>query len=218
MCGRFSLAADGAFLKRFFRVYNEISFEPRYNIAPEQNIPVISINQQKRELNFMRWGLVPQWTKSVFTTKKMINARAETIEFKPAFREAFYHRRCLIPADGFFEWKRKKDEKIPVRIVLPGKDIFAFAGVWDCWTSPQGNNILSCCIITTEANDFMREIHGRMPVILACEEEQDVWLRSNSVKNLKGLLRPYRGEMYAYQVSRSVNSPQNDGPDLIKEV
>ena len=144
----------------------EFNHSPRYNIAPSQSIPVIfNDSNDKRVISLMRWGLIPRWAKEQSIGYKLINARSETIEQKPFFRDSFLQRRCLIPADGFYEWKKQNGKKQPMRIILHNKGIFAFSGVWDYWNSAEGT-IHSCSIITTTANDYIKDIHDRMPVIV----------------------------------------------------
>lgn len=219
MCGRYTLTIDAESLAEHFHLTTIKAYYPRYNIAPGQKVPVIGLNNSgKRGLAFMRWGLIPRWAKEQSVGYKMINARAETVEKKPAFKDSFFHRRCLIPADGFYEWKNANGKKIPYRFILPDKSVFTFAGIWSSWTSPEGNKVLTCCIITTSANEYIKDIHDRMPVILADEEYQEAWLSSNRISELKSLLQPYSGNIYAYQVSKQVNSPHKDNPDCIKVI
>lgn len=220
MCGRFTLTADLEDLRRMFLFAQQadLTYKRRYNIAPGQEILVVTEESGQRYLSAMRWGLIPAWARDQRTGYKMINARAETVHQKPSFRQAFRERRCLIPADGFYEWKGVGQEKIPFRIILPDKPVFAFAGLWEEWRSPEGKIITSCCIITTEANAFMADIHHRMPVILAEAGEQASWLTSrgpNAGDALRELLQPYRGPLEAYRVSKAVNSPRVDGPECI---
>ncbi|MGB9825065.1 MAG: SOS response-associated peptidase, partial [Desulfofundulus sp.] len=147
----------------------------------------------------------------------LINARVETVMTKPSFRDSFrYRRRCLVPADGFYEWKREGKKSTPYRIVLPGKEVFAFAGLWDRWDSPEGS-VFSFAIITTGASESMKEIHDRMPVILSDEQGYVEWLEAGDLRTLKKILRPYEGKLHVYPVSRLVNSPKNDMPELILE-
>ncbi|TYO95356.1 putative SOS response-associated peptidase YedK [Desulfallas thermosapovorans DSM 6562] len=220
MCGRFTLSVELSTILRVFQVqYKKESFiySKRYNIAPGQNVPVITGPVDHRVISLMRWGLVPHWAKEVSTGNKLINARAETIDQKPAFKSSFIKRRCLVPADGFYEWKKQAGGKTPVRIILPDKEVFAFAGIWAQWQSPEGNITRSCAIITTGPNDFMRSIHNRMPVVLSGESACQIWLESNDVVELKELLQPYGGLMMAYQVSSMVNSPEHDHPKLLEK-
>jgi putative SOS response-associated peptidase YedK len=165
----------------------------------------------------MRWGLIPSWAKDPSIGNRMINARAETIAEKPAFRAALKKRRCLIPADGFFEWQKLGNVKQPVRIVLKSRQPFGFAGLWEQWVAPDGEGILSCTIITTEANELLKPIHDRMPVILM-QDVEAVWLdpKIQETEKLLPLLRQYPPEqMEFYPVSREVNSPAHDTPDCI---
>lgn len=221
MCGRFTLSVELSTILRVFQVhYKKESFiySKRYNIAPGQGIPVITGTGGHRVISLMRWGLIPHWAKEASTGNKLINARAETIDQKPAFRSSFFKRRCLVPADGFYEWKKQDSGKTPMRITLPDKEVFAFAGIWAQWQSPEGNIVRSCSIITTEPNDFMRSIHNRMPVVLSGESAYQTWLESSDAGELKKLLQPYCGLMMANQVSSLVNSPKHDHPKLLDEI
>jgi putative SOS response-associated peptidase YedK len=192
---------------------------PRYNIAPTQSVIVVG-DDGERYLKQMRWGLIPSWAKDESIGNRMINARAETIAEKPAFRAALKKRRCLIPADGFYEWKKGETSKAPKQpfcIRLKSKEPFGFAGLWEHWTSPDGEEVLSCTIITTEVNELLKEVHHRMPVILPREAEA-VWLdpKIQDTDKLLPLLKPYPSdEMEFYPVDRIVNSPANDTPDCI---
>ncbi len=220
MCGRFTLAVELSTIIRIFQAqYNDVSFaySRRYNIAPSQNILVITQTEGIRQISTMSWGLIPPWSKDASIANKLINARAETIDQKPSFKLSFLHSKCLIPADGFYEWKKKAGKKIPVRITLPNQEVFAFAGIWAKWQSPQGQNIYSCSIITSESNDQMRNIHNRMPVILFGESSYHAWLKSDKNAVLKDLMQPYSSPMVVYPVSSQVNSPKNDFPTLIEE-
>ncbi len=220
MCGRFTLAVELSTIIRIFQAqYNDVSFDysRRYNIAPSQNVMVVTQTEGARQISPMSWGLIPHWSKDTSIANKLINARAETIDQKPSYKLSFLHRRCLIPADGFYEWKKKAGGKIPMRITLLNQEVFAFAGIWDKWQSPQGRDIYSCSIITSESNDQMRNIHNRMPVILSGESTYHAWLTSKKTTMLKDLMQPYGGPMIVYPVTGQVNSPQNDFPALIEE-
>ena len=189
---------------------------PRYNIAPTQSVIVVN-DTGERQLVPMRWGLIPSWAKDESIGNRLINARAETLAEKPAFRAALKKRRCLIPADGFYEWQKQGKLKQPVRIVLKSREPFAFAGLWEHWTSPAGEEVLSCTIVTTEANGLLKEVHDRMPVILTPESEA-IWLDTqiDDLTKLLALLKPYPSDlMEHYPVSRAVNSPANDTQDCI---
>jgi putative SOS response-associated peptidase YedK len=194
---------------------------PRYNIAPTQPVAVIP-NNAKDKLDYFVWGLIPSWAKDPSIGSRMINARADTLAQKPSFRTAYRRRRCLIPATGFYEWKQDpgSKSKTPMYISLASGKPFAFAGLWEFWQSPDGSQVLSCSIITTEPNEMIASIHNRMPVILP-SETYSLWLDPNDRRpdELDGLLRSYPAqEMAAYPVSRQVNSPQNDAPELILPV
>lgn len=218
MCGRFTLAVELSTMIKVFKLrFKSESFvySKRYNIAPSQNIPVITGKEDQRKISLLRWGLIPHWAKDASIGNRLINARAETIDQKPAFKHSFLQRRCLIPADGFYEWKKQAGRKIPMRITLPDKDVFAFAGIWTRWRAPDGRDVYSCSIITTEPNDFMRDIHNRMPVILAGENDYQTWLESDDVSRLKEMLQPYSNQMTAQKVSSLVNSPKHDHPGLL---
>jgi putative SOS response-associated peptidase YedK len=198
---------------------SEITIEPRYNIAPTQNIAVI-IQDKGRKLTTFRWGLIPSWVKDPAIGNNLINARSETLLEKPSFKNAFKKRRCLIIADGFFEWKKSGQEKIPMYIHLKTEKPFAFAGIWETWKSPDGKAVHSCAIITTVPNELMLAIHNRMPVILAKKDEA-TWIDipNPAENNLIDLLKPYPAEaMTAYQVSKIVNSSHNDVLTCIKPV
>lgn len=218
MCGRFTLTTNlGTIAKRFgvARFLEEVG--PRYNIAPTQAVIVVN-DDGTRNLTPMQWGLIPSWAKDPAIGNRMINARAETVATKPAFRAALRKRRCLIPADGFYEWQPIGRRKQPVYIAMKSREPFSFAGLWESWTSPDGEEIKSCTIITTEANELLKPIHDRMPVILSKEAEQ-VWLDPTiqDPAKLLPLLKPYPAEeMEVYPVSTKVNSPANDGPGCIQ--
>ena len=191
-----------------------------YNIAPTQPVAVVLQRDGANLLEEMVWGLIPFWAKARDIGSRMINARAETLAEKPSFRRPLAGQRCLVAADGFYEWRRTEQGKMPMFIGLKSRHPFGFAGLYDAWPSPEGETIRSCTIITTGANDLVRTIHDRMPVILPRECEAD-WLspgvRSNA--DLLALLRPYPAhEMEAYAVSRLVNSPGNNTPECIRPV
>jgi putative SOS response-associated peptidase YedK len=194
---------------------------PRYNIAPTQPVAVVP-NDGKNKLDFFTWGLIPSWSKDPKIGSRMINARAETLAEKPSFRTAFRRRRCLILADGFYEWRQegKGLPKTPMYIKLASSKPFAFAGLWESWNSKDGSNILSCTIITTRPNAMVEKIHNRMPVILP-EDTFHPWLEPGEADTtrLSDLLIPYtKEEMVAYPVSRAVNSPQNDSPINVQPI
>lgn len=220
MCGRFLLTVEEGVLEEYFGLEpGTAKHHPRFNIAPGQDVPVITRDGEGHTFSLMRWGFVPHWSRDGSAAKRMINARAETIDRKPFFRESFRRRRCLIPADGFYEWRRMGRLKQPVCIRLPGLSLFAFAGIWDFGANPDGTALCSCCIVTTAASDFMRDIHDRMPVILADRDVQRVWLDPSApTDELREIMRPYSGEMIAYPVSALVNSPGIDSPECAREL
>jgi putative SOS response-associated peptidase YedK len=222
MCGRFSLTVDPADLQQAFpwvQMPAGASFGPRYNIAPTQPVAVVA-NDGKNKLDFFVWGLIPSWAKDPEIGSRMINARAETLAEKPSFRNAYRRRRCLILADGFYEWKQSPEgkSKTPMRIQLLSGQPFALAGLWELWNAADGSQVYSCTIITTEPNSLMSTIHNRMPVILP-PEAYAPWLEpaEQRPEALQGWLRPYDAAlMKAYPVSRLVNSPANDVPACIQ--
>jgi putative SOS response-associated peptidase YedK len=221
MCGRYSLTTAPEAMRRLFRIEGPLlNIEPRYNLAPTQQAPVIRPRAEGgNELAMMRWGLVPSWSKegpaSGFT---MINARAETVADKPAYRAAFRDRRCLVPADGFYEWKKLGREKQPYRFTMTDGAPFAFAGLWESWREPAGGTLLSFTIIVTAANTLVSTVHDRMPVILA-EGPAHAWLAGGSREAMLALLQPFPAErMAATPVSRRVNAVANDDPGVIEPV
>jgi putative SOS response-associated peptidase YedK len=219
MCGRFTLFSDLNIIFDRFDIGQPVELEylPRYNIAPSQQILAVVNDGSRNKLGYLRWGLIPSWAKDARIGYKLINARSETILEKPSFKNSFLHRRCLIPADGFYEWKQEYNKKVPVWIHLKNKEPFALAGLWERWISPAGETIVSCTIITTKANDKISSIHERMPVILPRDREKS-WLdRGNrDIEYLLSLLEPYPSDMMDYYpVSSQVNSANLDHPDLI---
>jgi putative SOS response-associated peptidase YedK len=219
MCGRFVLMTLAKALAEHFQLREEPVPAPRYNIAPTQMIAVVYCPNVRsaRELKMFRWGLVPFWAKDPSIGVKLINARGETVAEKPAFRSSFKNRRCLIPADGFYEWKRVERRKQPYLFCMADRRPFAFAGLWDRWEGPDGSVIESVTVITVGANELLLPIHDRMPAILS-EQDYDLWL-DTSVKKpevLQPLLKPYpAGEMTGFPVSAKVNRSDYDGPDLV---
>lgn len=218
MCGRYNLITDGQALMDAFDLINLILWEPHYNIAPAQNIPAVRQVEEGREGVLLRWGLIPRWAKGEKFGYRTINARAETVAEKPAFRDAFRKRRCLIPATGFYEWQKLNNHKQPYNIRIKDREVFAFGGLWDQWRSPEGKEIRSCTIIVTDANELLRPIHDRIPVILD-PLDYDLWLDKalRDAETLKPLLRPYSAEkMECWPVSSRVGNPANDDPTLIE--
>jgi putative SOS response-associated peptidase YedK len=224
MCGRYTVAVMEKLLKQRFNVEKyEGKHIPRYNIAPSQDNPVVLVNEEgKRIMMPMRWGLIPFWAKDEAIGNKMINARIETVAQKPSFRTPFYKRRCLVPADGYYEWRKpgKPGKRSPFRIVLKSRELFAFAGLWEIWKNQIGDIIQSYTIITTEADDLVGKIHPRMPVVLKPENE-DTWI-DPSVKDLQTLMQlltPYPSDLVEmYQVSPVVGNPKNDLEECIQPV
>ncbi|MCS6834454.1 MAG: SOS response-associated peptidase [Anaerolineae bacterium] len=216
MCGRYTLTANAETLQTTFQLETVEGYAPRYNIAPTQNVPIIT-HEQRRALTWVRWGLIPSWAKDPSIGATLINARAETLEEKPSFRDSFRRRRCLIPADGFYEWAKDGALKKPYYIYRRGRALFAFAGLWDAWKNPQGEWVRSCTIITTEPNDLIRPLHHRMAVMLT-PEQADAWIDEQaSPEDLHGLLCAHPSEDLAlHEVSPRVNSAQAEGPQLIE--
>jgi len=225
MCGRFTTTnADPEKIKDTFDLKEPPSSDvltPRYNIAPSQDIAVVAHDENNdNKLGLMRWGLIPSWAKDPKIGYKMINARGETVHEKPSFRAAFKKRRCLIVADGFYEWRKNPDgSKTPMYIRMEDGEPFGFAGLWERWENQHsGTLVTTTTIITTTANDLMRDIHERMPVIIP-RDMYTTWLSRDmqDTDELRHLIAPYPADlMTAYPVSKKVNSPNNDSPDLIQ--
>ena len=219
MCGRYTLAVSEKQLAEAFDLSSSLpELTPSYNVAPTQDIAAILGDGEERRLALMRWGLIPSWADDPEIGARMINARSETVAEKPSFRAAFKKRRCLIPADGFYEWQKTNGAKQPFHIRLQNGRPFAFAGLWETWQGDGGPEVRSCTILTTGANDLLAPVHGRMPVILD-PENYDFWLDPDvqEAEPLTGLLEPYPSEaMEAYPVSRFVNSPSNDDPRCVE--
>ena len=216
MCGRYRLSRRKELLAEYFDadLSDFDSWEPRYNIAPTQAVPVIRQHpkEPKRVLSLMRWGLIPSWAKDMSGAASTINARSETAAEKPAFREPMKSRRCLIPADGFYEWRRTGTSKQPFCFEVSDGELFAFAGLWDGWRDANGQWIRSCSILTTTPNPVTSLVHDRMPVILD-RSDYDLWLDPGmtQVEELRRLLQPYDADlMRSYPVSSRVNQVAND--------
>jgi len=219
MCGRFTLRASPRELVEMFELFREPELVPRYNIAPTQQVAAVRRGERGRELTLLHWGLVPSWSKDPRMGARMINARSETVAEKPSFRSAFRRRRCLIPANGFYEWKKLGSRaKQPVLITLEDDLPFAFAGLWEHWHGPDRTEMESCTIITTEANELLREVHDRMPVILPARD-YNRWLdpRTDQREEIEPLLVPYPADAMKYHpVSTLVNNPRNEAPECIE--
>ena len=214
MCGRFTQTASPEAIAQQFQLQESPLFKIRYNIAPSQSVSAIRMipDTSSRACVMLRWGLIPSWAKDVKIGAQCINAKAETVAVKPAFRAAFKKRRCLVLADGFYEWQVQGTRKQPMWIGLKTKRPFAFAGLWEHWQPKDGSPLETCTIITTEANEFMQPIHARMPVILPSSSyEQWLDLEFCDADVLNSFLRPYPSEDFtAYPVSTLVNNPRND--------
>jgi putative SOS response-associated peptidase YedK len=220
MCGRFTLTDPDADLTVQFNLPEIPDMPPRYNIAPTQPVAAVRVSPEasQREMVLLRWGLIPFWAKDVKIGARMINARSETAAEKPAFRAAFRRRRCLVVADGFYEWQKQNGTKQPFFIHLRDGHPFALAGLWEHWEGPGGDVIESCTLLTTQPNELLKALHNRMPVILH-PQDYDLWLdpQVQQADPLRPLLQPYPPDhMDAYPVSRWVNSPGNDDPRCIE--
>jgi putative SOS response-associated peptidase YedK len=218
MCGRYTLRTPVEKLAEEFGFdATSVELPPNYNVAPTQEVAAVLSEGGERRLELLRWGLIPSWADDPGIGSRMINARAETAPEKPSFRRAFRERRCLIPADGFYEWKRMNGTKQPYYIRMREGHPFAFAGLWEGWKDDGGPEIRSCAILTTAPNALAGDIHDRMPVILPVGA-YDAWLDPEAEKEeLVALLAPYpEAEMEAYPVSRFVNSPSNNDPRCIE--
>jgi putative SOS response-associated peptidase YedK len=224
MCGRYRLTANERWLSEYFSIPAEdLEWAARWNIAPTDEVATIRQDRKepKRKFAKMRWGLVPYWARDISIGAKTINAVSETAAEKPTFRESLKRRRCLIPADGFYEWKQiSPKEKQAYNIGMKQDGLFAFAGLWDRWKDPTGKPIETCTILTTEANSLLKDIHQRMPVILS-PDDYDLWLDPGVTdpEHIAGLLKPFDARlMRVYPVSSTVNSVKNDVPECAEEV
>ena len=218
MCGRYSLHTHPEVIALYFKLGLMPDITPRYNIAPSTKVLIVRHDPgEGRVADLYRWGLIPGWAKDPAIGNKLANARGETVAEKPSFRSAFKRGRCLIPASGFYEWKTVAGRKQPYYVRPAGADLFAFAGLTERWNGPDGP-VYSCAIITTDANALMRDIHDRMPVILA-PEDHTAWLdpANQAIAKLKELLKPCPARMMAaHPVSTRVNTPRNDEPALVE--
>ncbi len=222
MCGRYRLSRRKQLIAEYFDTVDEIDWEPRYNIAPTQNVGIVRQDREHpiRKFSLVRWGLIPYWAKDPNISSKMINARSETVLDKPAFRDAFQNRRCLVPADGFYEWVRTGRSKQPIHIGMQDDSLFAFAGIWDRWKDAHGNAVETCSILTTTPNSLLAELHDRMPVILK-PQDYELWLDPGfkDLDTLTAMLKPFDPTlMKCYPVSTLVNSPVNDDSNCAVEV
>ena len=217
MCGRFTLTHVYGFFTRFQLMDQQAQLTPRFNVAPTQEHPII-ISQSPNQMIMMRWGLVPFWAKDPKIGNRLINARAESVAIKPAFRTSIKRKRCLVPATGFYEWKRADNGKVPYYVHLKDDSLFSFAGLFDSWHAPDGEQLKTFTIITTTPNAMMGRIHNRMPVMLS-QEDEELWLTKEPLPDseLKRIFKPYPARlMDAYEVSKEVNNPRNENQGLIK--
>jgi putative SOS response-associated peptidase YedK len=221
MCGRFTITLEASLVEEELELHEmPQGWSPRYNVAPTQPIPVVT-SENERKVEWFTWGLVPSWAKDPSIGSRLINARSETLAEKPSFRSAYQRRRCLILADGFYEWghpEGKGARAIPYYIRKKDKQAFAFAGLWEYWQSSMGDEILSATIITCDPNSLIKPVHNRMPVMLAKDNLWE-WLKPHSTRELDAMLLPYDPEMLEmYRVSTIVNSPENDSAHCILPV
>lgn len=223
MCGRYRLSRRKQIIKEQFETQPwDDDWSPRYNIAPTQSVPVVRQNPKEpvRQISLMKWGLIPNWAKDTSGAAKMINARSETAATKPAFRDPLRFRRCLIPADGFYEWKRNGGSKQPYCFEVNDGGLFAFAGLWDGWKNAEGQWVRTCSILTTIPNTLTSAVHDRMPVLLD-RESYDLWLDPSmtSVQVVSELLKPFDAQsMRCYPVSTRVNRVKNDDEECSRPV
>lgn len=220
MCGRFTLSYKTKELQMALGLpESQLDWQPRYNIAPSQPIAAV-LDGKTKKIEFLKWGLVPGWAKDIEIGNRLINARSETIMEKPSFKNAFARRRCLILADGFYEWKKpamKGTSSQPYYFFLEDRMPFALAGIWEIWQSSDGSELWSTAIITCDANEIVKPVHERMPVILDKNQMFD-WLEDRPQKDLVEMMQPYpEGKMKSYTVGKAVNSPFNDTPECIEE-
>lgn len=220
MCGRFTLTATPEMVAQELGLADVPLLAPRYNIAPTQGAPIVRLVAEARRLDLLTWGLVPSWAKDRKIAASMINARAETAASKPAFRAAFKRRRGLVVADGFFEWRKDGKAKQPVWFHLADNSVLTFAGLWETWTSPDGEVVDSCTILTTTANELVRPVHDRMPVILPLDL-RDAWLAPGELPPgaAEAMLVPYDPTLMAvYDVDTRVGNPRFDEPEAVQPV
>ena len=215
MCGRFSISKEVGEIEDRIEIHiDQEMFTKNYNAAPSQTLSIIT-NTAPEQASFHRWGLIPHWAKNESISSKLINARCETIAEKTSFRDAAEKKRCLVIADGFYEWQRSGSEKQPYRITLADERLFAFAGLWESWNSMDGSEVRTFTVITTEPNVLMKPIHNRMPVMLTPENERE-WISDKPLEEVLHLLQPYdEKSMNAYPVSKRLNSPKNNDPGVM---
>ncbi len=218
MCGRYAITTAPEAIRALFRYREQPNFPPRYNVAPTQPIPIVRLHEGNRQFALMRWGLLPSWVKDPKAFTLLINARGESAIDKPAFRAAMKYRRCLIPADGFYEWKPVAGRKQPYYVRLKSGAPMALAGLWETWVGPNGEELDTAAIVTTRANSLLAPIHDRMPVIVP-PEAFDLWLNTAEVdaETAAALIAPAPGDLLeAYEVSTAVNRTANDNAKLVE--
>lgn len=220
MCGRYAIITAPEAIRRLFGYHERPNFPARYNVAPTQPVPIVRLQAGERHFALVRWGLIPAWVKDPKAFTLLINARGESVLDKPAFSNAMKRRRCLIPADGFYEWKRTGDAKQPYFVRLRSGAPFAFAGLWETWTGPNGEEMDTAAIVTTAANKTVADIHDRMPVMLS-PDQFELWLDSDRVRDREAaeILKPLPDDaVEAHPVSHAVNHVANDNPELVEPV
>jgi putative SOS response-associated peptidase YedK len=220
MCGRYAITSAPEAIRRLFGYAEQPNFPPRYNVAPTQPVPIVRIFEDQRQFALVRWGLIPAWVKDPRGFSLLINARGESLDDKPAFRAALRYRRCLFPADGFYDWRREGERARPYYVRLRSGGPMAFAGLWENWMGPKGEEMETAAIVTTRANRMLATVHPRMPVVVP-PEAFDLWLDTRGVDAAMAaaLIAPAPEDMLEmHEVSAAVNSAVNDTPDLIEPV
>ena len=220
MCGRYAITSAPEAIRRLFGYDEQPNFPPRYNVAPTQPVPIVRMIEGRRQFALVRWGLIPAWVKDPRGFSLLINARGESLEEKPAFRAALRYRRCLFPADGFYDWRREGERARPYYVRRKAGGAMAFAGLWENWMGPNGEEMETAAIVTTRANRMLATVHPRMPAIVP-PEAFDLWLDSRSVDatTAAALIAPAPEDMLEmHEVSPAVNSAANDKPGLIEPV
>jgi putative SOS response-associated peptidase YedK len=218
MCGRYMVISSPEAIRRLFGYLEQPNFPPRYNVAPTQPVPIVRIVEGRRQFALVRWGLIPPWVKDPRKFTLLINARVESVNDKPAFRYPMRRRRCLFPADGFYEWKSDGGRRRPYRVRPRAEGPIAFAGLWETWIGPNGEEMETAAIVTTDASADIAHLHDRMPVILPAEAF-DLWLDCRNVDATTAAalcVAAPDGALEAYEVSPAVNHADNDGPTLIE--